>query len=237
MKKKLSRRNFLRMTTVMLSGTILAACGPKATPTSEAPAPVDTPVPAEPAKVRWRTRPADSGEQAVYQTLSDEIDDRFPNITVTYDPAPVQGYLDKALAEFSAGTAPDIIWIPGASYSAYASKNVLLDIMPYLDSSSELGVDSFYPNLMEEIIHEGKAYGLPRDISTEVTYFNADLFKSKGLKTPRELGEEGNWNWDTLLESAQALTVDEDGDGINETWGCSIHLVGWLLVLYPGEWW
>jgi multiple sugar transport system substrate-binding protein len=234
MKNKLSRRDFLRMTAVTLSGTVLAACGPKATPTTQAPA---TPVPSEPAKVRWRTRPADAGEQAVYQTLSDEMDAKFANITVTYDPAPVQGYLDKALSEFSAGTAPDIIWIPGASYSAYASKNVLLDIMSYLDASSELSLDSFYPNLMDEMVHEGKLYGLPRDISTEVTYFNADLFKSKGLKTPRELGEEGSWNWDAFLKSAQALTVDEDGDGINDTWGCSIPTWWggfWYFILANG---
>ncbi len=223
---------------VMILSLLLTGCGPGDTPepSDEGEAPVDG-EPQEEITIRWRTRPADAGEQAVYQALSDDIDAKFDNITVVYDPAPVQGYLDKALAEFSAGTAPDITWLPGASYAAYAEKNILVDIMPYLEASDDLGVDNFYPNLMDEMIHEGALYGLPRDVSTMVIYYNQDLFEANGLQTPRELSEAGNWNWDTFLESAQVLTEDTDGDGINDTWGASISAwwgTYWYFILSAG---
>jgi multiple sugar transport system substrate-binding protein len=243
-----TRREFLRIAGVAASAAVMAACGSPA-PTA-APQPTSKPQAAEATKapvvptakavtgnVRWRTRPADAGEQAVYQQLNDEIAKKLQGISVTYDPAPVQGYLDKALAEFSAGTAPDIIWLPGASYSAYAAKGVLLDVMPYLQASSTLTPKSFYASVMNEMTHEGKIYGLPRDISTEVVYYNADLFKAKGLTDPCDLAAKDQWTWETFLSSAQALTTDENKDGVNDTWGCSITVwwaTYWYFILAAG---
>ena len=42
-------------------------------------------------------------------------------------------------------------------------------------------------------------------------YFNETMFKNRGVKTPRQLYEAGNWNWDTFLEAAKAMTYKENG--------------------------
>ncbi len=42
-------------------------------------------------------------------------------------------------------------------------------------------------------------------------YFNETQFKNRGVKTPRQLWEAGNWNWDTFLEAAKAMTYKENG--------------------------
>ena len=38
---------------------------------------------------------------------------------------------------------------------------------------------------MKELEKDGKLWGLPRDISTMVMYYNKDLFKAAGLPTRR----------------------------------------------------
>lgn len=83
-------------------------------------------------------------------------------------------------------------------------------------------MSNFYPNVIEQLTRDGKIYGLPRDISTMVVYFNEDLFKAAGLKTPKELAAEGNWNWDTMLEAARKLTDPANqqyGLGFGNWWG------------------
>jgi len=70
--------------------------------------------------------------------------------------------------------------------------------------------------------HNGKVYGLPRDISTMVIYYNEDLFKAAGIPTPKELNDQGKWNWDTLLESAKKLTdtsKQQYGVSFSAWWG------------------
>jgi len=108
------------------------------------------------------------------------------------------------------------------SVADYAAAGQALDIKPYIDKDSNFKLDNFYPQPVAELSHDGKVYGLPRDISTMVTYYNADLFKAAGIPTPKELNDQGKWNWDTLLESAKKLTdasKQQYGLGFGNWWG------------------
>lgn len=190
---------------LVIAATLLTACGGAAQPTT---------APAQPAAevtIRWRTRPDNQEEQNVYQKISDEIDAKLANVKLVYDPAPVQGYMDKLTTELSAGTAPDITWIPGASTADLASKGVLLDLMPLATKDSAFKLTDYYEAPMKELEHGGKLWGLPRDISTMVIYYNMDLFKAKGLPDPAEQAAKGEWNWDNFLKAAQAIRDEGAG--------------------------
>jgi ABC-type glycerol-3-phosphate transport system substrate-binding protein len=50
---------------------------------------------------------------------------------------------------------------------------------------------------------KGKQIGMPYGWTTYVWYFNEDLFKSQGQKTPYEHWKTGTWTWDTALDLAQ----------------------------------
>jgi multiple sugar transport system substrate-binding protein len=172
-------------------------------------------------ELNWRTRPGDEAEQATYQAVNDRINESFDNIELTYDPAPYQGYEDKLLTELSSGSAPNIVWVPGATFSSYASKGVFVDLMPLIEADSNIAVEDFFPVVMDEIEHDGTLFGLPRDVGTMVVYYNVDMFEAAGLQTPQELQAEGNWNWETMYEASLALTNDtESADEV--TWGLDI---------------
>ena len=200
---------------------VLAACGVStqqqgggsaASPTT-APAASGGAASGNAVTIRWRTRPSDAAEQAVYQALNDAANQQLAskNIKAVYDPGVNQDYEPKLKAELSAGTAPDVVWIPGASTADYVAAGQALDIKPFLDKDTSLKVTDFYPQPIAELTHDGKIYGLPRDVSTMVTYYNADLFKAAGIPNPKELSDQGKWNWDTLLESAKKLTDAKSG--------------------------
>jgi len=124
--------------------------------------------------------------------------------------------------EFSAGNAPDVVWIPGASVADYASKGALLDLKPLADADTEFNLEDYYDAPMNELLVEGSLWGLPRDISTLVMYYNRDLFESKGVDDPAELAEQGNWDWDNFLRVAQELTDPENkiyGFSMTNWWG------------------
>jgi multiple sugar transport system substrate-binding protein len=218
---------------IMIAALVLAACGVSTQQQGGGTASSPTAAPAasgggaasgNAVTIRWRTRPSDAAEQAVYQALNDAANQQLAskNIKAVYDPGVNQDYEPKLKAELSAGTAPDIAWIPGASVADYVAAGQALDIKPFLDKDTSIKIADFYPQPVAELTHDGKIYGLPRDVSTMVTYFNADLFKAAGIPNPKELSDQGKWNWDTLLESAKKLTdasKQQYGLGFGNWWG------------------
>ena len=121
-------------------------------------------------------------------------------------PAPVTGYLDKLTTEFSAGNAPDIVWIPGASTADYSSLGVIQDLMPFVNKDSSFKLTDYYDAPMKELQQNGKLWGLPRDISTLVLYYNKDLFQKYGVDDPAKLAAEGKWNCENFERVATELT-------------------------------
>ena len=165
--------------------------------------------PKEVVTIRWRTRPDNQAEQDVYQQISDDLSKQLEaqGIKLQYDPAPVTGYLDKLTTEFSAGNAPDIVWIPGASVADYATKNVLLDLMPLATADTQLQARRLLRCADEGAGTGRHSCGACRATSPRwCIYYNKDLFKAKGVDDPADLAKQGKWDWDNFLRVAQALT-------------------------------
>ena len=224
---------------LVIAALLLTACPAPAQPAAE-PAASTGDQAAKPAAsaeevtIRWRTRPDNQAEQDVYQKISDEIDAKLPNVKLVYDPSPVQGYLDKLTTELSSGTAPDITWIPGASLADYGSKGVLLDMMPFASKDSTFKLTDYYDAPMKELEKDGKLWGLPRDISTMVMYYNKDMFKAAGLPDPAEQAAKGEWTWDNFLKASEAMTDPAKGTygfSMSNWWG----LWGWFVNAAGGS--
>ena len=66
-------------------------------------------------------------------------------------------------------------------------------------------------------------------------YYNEDLFKETGVKTPRELWKSGNWNWDTLKSTAQAISAKGYTGYINQQYNNLMLSAGHDYVSYDGK--
>jgi multiple sugar transport system substrate-binding protein len=180
--------------------------------------------------VRWRTRPGDAGEQKVYEEINALVNQKLAdkNIKAVYEAGVNQGYFEKIQTELAAGNAPDIFWVGGANTADFVATGKIADIKPFIDADKDFKLADFYPGVIAELTRDGKIYGLPRDISTMAVYYNADLFKAAGLKTPAELAKDGKWDWAALTEASQKLT-DAKSKQYGVAWGDWWGPDGWFL--------
>ena len=166
-------------------------------------------------EIRWRTRPDNDAEAAVYAGISDEIDAANDGFTLKYEPGTNEGspYQDQLVTEIANGTAPDVFWIPGTDIARFQKEGLILDLNE-LATADGFDTSEFYPEPMYHLTYDpetgapgDKLWGLPRDVSTFALYLNNDLIAEAGADDPRALAEAGEWDWAAFVD------VADQGDG------------------------
>jgi len=174
--------------------------------------------------LRWRTRPDNQAEADVYQAASDEIDAAWEGVTLKYEPggSETASYQDVLITELTAGTAPDLFWIPGTDVARFAKLGLILNLADLAAADPTFNPDDFYPQIMQHVTYslDGKPalWGLPRDVSAFVIFFNKDLFDEAGVPYPTETDP---WDWDAFYNAAKAISdLGEEikGFGMNAWW-------------------
>ncbi|MCC5947794.1 MAG: sugar ABC transporter substrate-binding protein [Nitriliruptoraceae bacterium] len=181
--------------------------------------------------LRWRTRPDNQQEIDLYAGIGDQIDSEWDAVSLEYEPggSETSSYQDVLRTEIAGGTAPDVFWIPGTDIADFANRGLILDMREVAEGSDMYaGDDAYAPGPMELLTYNPESqnsgeslWGLPRDVSTFAFYLNNDLIAEAGAPDPRELDANGEWNWDTfrqVAEAVDALGGDIQGFGINNWW-------------------
>lgn len=180
--------------------------------------------------LEWMTRPDNTEEADVYAAISDELSGTLDGLELTYTPGSNEGtgYQQTLLTNLSAGTAPDVFWIPGTDIADFASRGVILDLREFADEAGHNDAD-FFPGPMGHLTTEletgqpGNAlWGLPRDVSTFGIYLNLDLIAEAGADNPIELAANGEWTWDAFNQvtaDVAALGDEIAGYGQSNWWG------------------
>jgi multiple sugar transport system substrate-binding protein len=178
----------------------------------------------------WRTRPDNQAEIDVYTSISQSVDEMMEGVTLEYQAGGTEtaGYQDTLLAEFAAGTAPDVFWIPGTDVARFAQAGAILNLADLAAADPDFDVNVFYPQQVQELTYnpetmsnEGALWGLPRDASSFALYFNQDLFDEAGIDNPIVQLENGEWTWESFQAAAEAIAAlgdDVYGIGMNAWW-------------------
>ena len=193
-------RRFLVLFIVISSLTLLTAgCGPKsAAPLIKGKAPVEI-------KVAFWGGP---DELKIISGAIDEWQKSHPDIAVRLEHTPYRGYVDKLLTRIAGHSAPDIICTEVDLFVTFQSKDVLLDLTPYIAKDPELNIKEFYPEIINRFTVKGKLYAIPRDTAPYAcVYYNKKLFDEAGVPYPTD-----DWNVLDLLDKAKKLTkFDKEG--------------------------
>ncbi len=128
-------------------------------------------------------------------------------------------YYDKLKTMIAGGSAPDVMYMGSEYFPSYVTKGALLDITPYIENDPEtnspkFNIDDFFPETVKPFMYKGRYYGIPKDFTPMVLYYNRDLFDKAGIKYP-----DRNWTWEDFRKAAIALTKDNNGDGIIDQFG------------------
>lgn len=191
-----------------------------------------TPVPAKIAGT-IRIGSWDSGDALIpFNTAIKNFEAKYPGVTVQLESVP-QGYGDKLLTQFAAGTAPDIFQIGDGDVAKFASQGVLEPLDPYITGDNPLDTSVLFPTVLDIGKSNGHQYALTKDYSPLVIFYNKTLFDKAGVAYPAE-----NWTWADFLTAAQKLTKADGsqwGIQLPDSWGDWLWTRGIMPIVYQNK--
>ncbi|MDO4546758.1 MAG: ABC transporter substrate-binding protein [Clostridia bacterium] len=116
-------------------------------------------------------------------------------------------------APIAAGNPPALAILEYSQVSTLASKNVLEDLTGYIENS-DYNKDDIVPAFYNQGVYGDKVYALPLQGTTQVFYYNRNLFDAAGIENPDELLS----SWEGTLEASKKL-VEAGYGGWMPMWG------------------
>ena len=222
MHKKLSRRAFMRNAGLLGTGMTLAAC-----------------VPVPPVATVTPVAPQDSMEgetEAVAELAVEELEvayvfdydptgadawvaadeefvqyfaEKYPNYVVVREQTPWTGFTEKLLTSIAGGSRYDVIygywqWLP-----LFIENDVVGPLDDLIDADTTIAADDFFDYAKETV--EGDTYGLAWFISGWLHWYNMTAVNEAGYTTPKEMNENGEWDYDAWFQFATDFTSREGG--------------------------
>ncbi len=231
LERKLSRRDFLRVSAVTAVGSALAAaCQPMAAPQAgEQPS---APEKAPPKQVvLTHTFWGSPEEWKLWVAFDDQFSAENPDITVTSEHIPTN-YEEQIMLRRAAGDMPDVLNIQDEPFPKYADKGVYTALDPLVErDSEELMLDDFFPQVLDmfkwdseaKAWMQGTQYAMPWDGAGILWFYNIDVFEEAGVEPPPNQGWD--WTMDEFLDTCLKL-VKFDANG-NMVRG-AFPLPGWV---------
>ncbi|MBB2971402.1 sugar ABC transporter substrate-binding protein [Mesorhizobium sp. RMAD-H1] len=142
----------------------------------------------------------DRPDQYIY-LVKDEFEKEHPDIKLNLKTVQFRDMVNDLARATATGEGPDVTYIDNPEVALFASRGLLLDLTPMIEQSKVIRKDDIFPGPLASVTWDGKIYGVPRGANTLALYYNADMFRAKGLdpdKPPR--------SWDELYDAAKKLT-------------------------------
>lgn len=154
--------------------------------------------------------PADRETRPMYRSVVARFEEAHPDMAVQILEIP-SNYYGKVLVMIAGGNSPDLMWM-GQSFAEFAARGVFLDLNDRLEA--EVALDEYLPQALDWYKVDGKQFGVPFGIDMNYIAYNRKLFDEAGVPYPTD-----DWDFDTFLAAAKALTKDFDGDGRIDQYG------------------
>lgn len=217
-----SRRTFLQMAALTATGAILAACQPAAT------SPENATTGAGEAAERTELRVV-SGQDITELEVRKQIGEMFetvnPNVDVAIDV--ISGSRpDSQLTMIAGGNPPDVLYLNDWFQYAFAHKGLLMNLNDYV-SRDGFDFSDYMTEAVEANRYKEQMTAMPFEVSVTGVVYNKNLFDEAGVPYPASDINDPSWNWDTLVETAKALT-----DESNNQYGFAMDawmIPNWLL--------
>lgn len=150
----------------------------------------------------------------------EEFEADYPNISVELELYPITDLTETIEIKMGSKSEDvDLLFTDSPLTANYALKG-------YLEPLDEL-IDSDVKELWDETALEGVMYddhlvAAPLNSSSQVLYINEDIFKEKDVDIPKA---DERLTWEELLDIADELTYDSNGDGQNDVFGFSFDQI------------
>jgi len=239
-RKRLSRRDFLRISAAATAGAMMAACAPAAPQIVE----VEKEVPVEKVVVqtvevakevvdKWLTGKVDPGVTGTFKMMSWEDEGEMRKFLLhierffsTYYPKmkyeiewgiPWSEYWTKLPTLMATGTPPDMAWQHQSRGKVFPAKGWSICLDDYIAAYPPDGwPDDWVYASLSTMMYQGKVYALPYDWCGRGFFVNRDI-----MDPLQDYPVPDDWTWDDLKKLALAATSEgPEGKifGFNYSW-------------------
>jgi multiple sugar transport system substrate-binding protein len=172
----------------------------------------------EDAKIILRVGTGDSGEGLnPHQEIIALFEEANPDILIQLEAVAGRDYYTRLFTQIAAGDAPDIMQIGEGAVYRFVSRDAFLPLEDFISGDYPLDTSIYLPGVLAPGQLDGQQWVMPKDFTPLGVYYNKKIFDEYGVDYP-----EDGWTWQDMLETAQALTKDTDGDGQTDLWGIQL---------------
>jgi multiple sugar transport system substrate-binding protein len=139
-------------------------------------------------------------EGGYHWTMAKEFEAKHPDIKITVKRVQFSDMINDLARATATGGGPDVTYIDNPAISLFASRGLLLGLKPMLANSKVVDAKKILPGPLASVTYKDDIYGIPRGANTLALYYNADMFKAKGLDP-----DQPPKTWDELYAAAKKL--------------------------------
>ena len=169
-------------------------------------------------------------EIATFQTMIDQYEEQYPDVTVDYITVPADDFATKLQTMIASNQTPDVFYLQPEKVMPYADAGLLADLSEFVDDNEVFDSANVWAKAIDMYRYdgttpgEGAVYGLPKDIGPFAFAYNKDAFAAAGITAPTA---DDPWTWDEYLAAAHQLTTGEGADKFYGTGGYSLEAAVW----------
>ncbi len=179
----------------------------------------------EPTTITWLTLSEWGGD--INKVVSD-FEAENPDINIELEQVPFNALFEQIQVRLNAqSTTPDVITVDVPLVAGYGLRGWLL---PLDDAFTDEQRADWLPSAVEAGSYNGALIAAPVSTSTQLLFYNAEIFEAAGLTPP---GPDDRLTWEQIAEIASQLTADQDGDGVTDVWGFNWEQTNRIYQLQP----
>lgn len=174
----------------------------------------------------------DPAEQAAFQGVVEGFHAKQSRVRVEVIALPESSdYMARLTSDFAAGTPPDVFLLNYRRLAQFHNRGALAPLGPLLEAEGTFNPAGYYPIALEAFTDStGALVCIPQNISSQVVYYNKDLFDAASHPYPNPA-----WTWAEFRQTALALTrPDGNSDGEPDQYGLGLEPT--LIRVAPFVW-
>jgi len=203
--KKLTRRDFLRMSALTAAGAALVGCAPKPTPEPEKPAePVEEPIeaPEAPEPITLELWTFVNTHARWFESMAEDYTEENPHFTLKVSEIAYDDMHDKAQIALQAGGAgaPDLLDLEQGRFGGFlrgTGDPGLVDLTDLLKGGGYM--DELVASREALYTYQGKTYGVEHALCPVVLYYRADVLEDAGVDVTQIK------TWDDFVQAGEDL--------------------------------
>ena len=109
-----------------------------------------------------------------------------------------EDFLTRLTTDFAAGAPPDIFLLNYRRLAQFYNRGAVEPLGPWIADSEKIAEDDFFAVAMDAFRNsQGTVVCIPQNISSQVVYYNRDLFDAAGHPYP-----QADWTWEDFRRTA-----------------------------------